>query len=73
LISDYFPNNKISTANAILSASLYFGAGISPLLIIFLDKLGWRQTLEYMGYAGILSGVLGLILIKEPKRGKYLA
>lgn len=56
-----------------MSASLYFGAGISPLLIIFLDKLGWRQTLEYMGYAGILSGVLGLILIKEPKRGKYLA
>jgi hypothetical protein len=40
-------------------------------LIIFIEKLGWRDTLNYIGYIGIFFGLLGLILIKEPQRGRF--
>jgi hypothetical protein len=36
-----------------------------------ITSLGWRDTYEYIGYLGIGLGVMGLLLIKEPTRGKF--
>jgi hypothetical protein len=52
-------------------ASLYLGAGLGPLSILGIEHFGWRSTLEYIGYSGIACGILGLIFIREPERGKF--
>ena len=35
------------------------------------DSKGWRFTYELVGLIGIGSGVLGLLILKEPSRGKF--
>jgi MFS family permease len=42
LIKDYFPPSHRSTANAILTSSIYLGTTISSLSIILIDSYGWR-------------------------------
>ena len=69
LIADYFPVNRISTANSILTSGLYLGSGLSSLSIIAFKEWGWRATLNYMGACGVGLGAFSYFFVKEPRRG----
>ena len=42
LVSDYFPANKRSTANAILSSANFVGIALSSMTILLIKNIGWR-------------------------------
>ena len=67
LVSDFFPADRRTTANSILSVANYIGIGLSSLSIILIKNVGWRKAYLAMGVLGLL-GSLGLIPFKNPKR-----
>ena len=71
LIRDLFMDNQRSKANALFSASIYWGSGVGGLGNFIIDMAGWRYTYVICGGSGILIGILGLLLLKEPQRGQY--
>jgi hypothetical protein len=36
-----------------------------------INNLGWRQTFEYIGLIGVSSGIIGLLIIREPVRNRF--
>lgn len=70
-MQDYFPKSKITTANSILTAAPYLGAGISSLNVVLIAKYGWRATLKLMGGLGVAIGLAGVFFMKEPERGRF--
>ena len=72
LIADYFPPEKRATANSIIQAGNYVGVGISSFCILMITRFGWRGSFGMMGGIGILTGLLAMLLISEPERGRYL-
>jgi MFS family permease len=73
LVGDYFPENKISTINGILVTGSYLGASCSSLSIMLTARFGWRNCYNIMGAFGVFFGLLGLIFVREPKRGQQKA
>lgn len=71
IISDLFSPANRTTANSIYNLGIYFGGGLASLSTLMITSLGWRDTYIYIGYMGIGLGVMGLLLIKEPTRGKF--
>ena len=69
ILGDYFPRKKRSTANALLGTGGYLGGGISALLVMVIQKYGWRAAYYVQGIFGIVMAVLGLLLMREPERG----
>lgn len=67
LIADYFPPEKRSTANAILSTGNFIGIALSSLSILLIKSVGWRSAYGFMGVLGIAAGAMGLLGIREPK------
>jgi MFS family permease len=68
LINDYFPQDKITTANSILTAGPYIGAALSTLCVVIISNFGWRNCYILMGLFGVLTGLSALFFIKEPTR-----
>lgn len=71
LISDYFHPEYRTTANSLYNGAIYLGGALSSLATLMIEGLGWRGTYMLIGAIGIGAGLLGLILIMEPKRGKF--
>lgn len=71
IISDYFHPQYRTTANSLYNGAIYLGGALSSLATIMIEGLGWRGTYMLIGGVGIAFGVLGLILIIEPKRGRF--
>ena len=71
LIADYVPPNRRATANAIISSSIYTGVSMSSLSILLIKTKGWRWIYRISGAVGIALGILFMLLVKEPKRGRY--
>lgn len=71
LISDYFPPEKRTTANAIFGLGIFFGGSLASITIIMISYIGWRETYFVVGCFGILFGFIALVCIKEPKRGRF--
>ncbi len=71
LLSDYFPPKKRAFAFAILNFGVYFGQ-IFGLVggAAIADAYHWRTAFISLGAPGVLLGLLTLILVKEPKRGR---
>lgn len=69
IIQDIFPSNKQSTAISILTSAPYLGSGLSSLSVIMIASMGWRACFQFMGGVGLVFGALGLLLVREPKRG----
>ena len=67
LIADYFPPEKRSTANAILSTGNFIGIALSSLSIILIKQAGWRRAYGLMGLLGLAAGFMGLVGVREPK------
>ena len=71
LIADYFPPAYRSTANALETSGSYDGGGIASICILIIKKYGWRAMYKTIGVAGMILGMLTILLIKEPERGRY--
>lgn len=68
MIADYFPQEKRSRANAILTIGKNFGVAFSSISIILIKKIGWRAAYTSIGGLGILAGVFSMILMKNPEK-----
>ena len=73
IISDLFAPANRTTANSIFNLGIYFGGALASLSTLMITSLGWRDTYKYIGYLGVAMGVAGLLLIKEPVRGRFEA
>lgn len=70
-MSDYFHPQYRTTATSIYSFGIYLGGALSSVSGIMITGFGWRWTFGIMGIIGMVAGVLGLLLIKEPERGTF--
>lgn len=71
VLSDYFPPKKRAFAFAILNFGVYFGQ-IFGLVggAAIAEAYHWRTAFLALGAPGVLLGILTLILVKEPHRGR---
>lgn len=71
LLSDYFAPKKRALAFAILNFGVYFGQ-IFGLVggAAIAEASHWRTAFISLGAPGVLLGLLTLMLVKEPKRGR---
>ena len=71
LIVDYFPPEVRTTANAIYAFGIYVGNALSSMIILMISNLGWRWAYAITGFVGIFIGILVLIFVKDPIRGRF--
>ena len=71
LITDYFPPEMRTRANSIYSFGIYIGGGLSSLTGVLTTNVGWRLTFLIVGIIGGAFGVLCVLFVLEPKRGRY--
>ena len=71
LIVDYFPPEVRTTANAVYAFGIYIGAGLSSIINIMISELGWRWAYAISGITGIIIGLLALLVIRDPVRGRF--
>ena len=72
IIADYFPPEKRATANSIIQAGNYIGVAVSSFSILLITSFGWRAQYGIMAALGTVLGLLTMVLIKEPERGRFL-
>jgi hypothetical protein len=46
------------------------GGALSSLSVLFIKNYGWREDYDITGGIGILAGILLLLVVQEPERGK---
>lgn len=71
LISNYFPPETRTSANALYALGIYLGAGLTNFSILLIDNYGWRESYVIVGAIGLVSGILSFIIIKEPPRNRF--
>lgn len=71
IVSDYFPSKFRSRANGLITSGAYMGSAFSCLMVTIINMMGWRGAYKFMGSIGVAVGLLGLIFIREPKRGAF--
>jgi len=71
LLSDYFPPKRRALAFAILNFGVYFGQ-IFGLVggAAIADAYHWRTAFISLGAPGVLLGLMTLLLVREPQRGR---
>ena len=70
LLADYYPpesRGKVFAILAIVSESVSLPLALAAALLV--DKLGWRPAFLIGGGLVLFSGILILVLLKEPVRG----
>ena len=70
IIQDYFPPNKRTFANSLITASPLIGTGLASLNILLIAQSGWRGTYKLMAAFGFFIATMGALLVKEPERVK---
>jgi MFS family permease len=72
LIADYFPRHQRGTAFGIFFSSTAIGVG---LIFLFGGMIvaahGWRAAFTVAGLPGVLLGLLALLTLRNPQRGRY--
>ncbi len=71
LIVDYFPPEVRTTANAMYAFGIYVGNALSSMIIVMIGAVGWRWAYAITGFVGIFIGLLVLIIVKDPIRGRF--
>ena len=72
MISDYFRKTELTRALSVYSLGTLFGAVIGLSLGgLLADLYGWRMAFVIVGLPGVLIGLLMMLTIKEPPRGRY--
>ena len=69
ILGDYFPKKMRTTANSFMTTACFIGYGLSTIVILLIQRFGWRQSYTIIGSAGILMSIVGFLVIKEPERG----
>lgn len=72
LVADYFPPESRTSANSIVNAAFYAGEGIASLSIHLISVCGWRMTYVFSGMISLVFGLMTLLFIIEPPRGKFV-
>lgn len=68
LIADYFPPEKRSRANAILTTGNYLGIALSSISILLIKAYGWRYSYILMGTLGVIGGGLAMGFMANPDK-----
>ena len=71
LIADYFPPEIRTTAIAVYNLGIYVGNALSSLIIVMIERLGWRYAYVITGLVGVVFGILCLLFIVDPIRGRF--
>ena len=72
LLADYFPPQRRSTALALYSLGVPFGTGLGAAIgALVANVYGWRAAFLTVGAPGVILAILTLIVVREPKRGRY--
>lgn len=69
IIADYFSAEYRTTANAVFSLGIYIGGGLSSLSLLMFTATGWAWSFIIIGITGLVSAVIMLVVVREPKRG----
>lgn len=71
LLADYFPPKRRALAFAILNFGVYFGQITGQVGgAAIAEASHWRNAFLVLGIPGIVLGLLALLTIKEPERGR---
>lgn len=71
LISDFFPAARRPMALTVFSLGAPIGAWLGANVAgAIADRLGWRSVFLALGLPGVLAGVIVLVTVKEPRRGR---
>lgn len=72
MISDYFPPAQRGTALSFYSAGIYLGVlfGFAGGGYIA-ETFGWRTAFFIVGIPGVLFAAVVMLLVREPKRGRW--
>lgn len=68
LVGDISPPNRRSTVFAFLSSSVPMGSFLGLLIGALGASLGWRPAFIIMGVFGIVTAMVVMLTVKEPKR-----
>jgi MFS family permease len=71
IIADYFHPEHRGFANSIYNLGIYFGGALASISLLFISNIGWAKTYILIGFIGMGLGVIALVFILEPKRGKF--
>jgi predicted MFS family arabinose efflux permease len=72
MISDYYPPERRATALAIYSAGLHAGIFAGFLIGgIVSEYFGWRAAFMVVGLPGVLFGLVFVLTVREPERGRW--
>ena len=71
LIVDYFPPEVRTTANAIYAFGIYVGVALSSMITLLISLFGWRWAYAITGFFGVFVGILVLLIVKDPIRGRF--
>jgi len=66
IFAQIVPKSKRAFTNALIHSTNFAGLGLSSILLIEINELGWRSSFYSLGLSFILFSVAILILIKEP-------
>eukprot|EP00297_Palpitomonas_bilix_P008474 CAMPEP_0113893558 /NCGR_PEP_ID=MMETSP0780_2-20120614/16166_1 /TAXON_ID=652834 /ORGANISM="Palpitomonas bilix" /LENGTH=447 /DNA_ID=CAMNT_0000883875 /DNA_START=19 /DNA_END=1362 /DNA_ORIENTATION=- /assembly_acc=CAM_ASM_000599 len=73
LIADYFPKERLATANSVYSFGVYVGGGLASLTTVINSAVGWRVTMYIIGGIGVGVSLWFVLTVKEPPRQKLAA
>ena len=72
IIADYFPPHKRGGAISLFSLGVPLGATIGVAFGAWVaGEYGWRTAFIAVAIPGVLLSLLLLLLVREPKRGRY--
>ena len=71
LIADYFPPEVRTTAIGIYAFGIYIGVALSSLIVIMITIFGWRWAYAITGIIGVGVGIICLLFVQDPIRGRY--
>jgi MFS family permease len=71
LLRDYFPPSKRVMTTSIVGSTINLGVALSSLSLIIIDYFGWRTSYYVTASYGIIIGIVGILVLREPARGQY--
>ncbi|MFB5678338.1 MFS transporter [Paenibacillus terreus] len=71
IVTSWFPNHERARATSIYSSAQYIGLAVfTPALAIIIAKFNWEAVFYATGFAGIVFGILWIILYRDPQESK---
>jgi MFS family permease len=72
VIADYFPAHRRGVGLAIYALGVPIGTMVGSGMGAWIDKhYGWRTAFFAVGAPGVLLALLVLLLVREPRRGRF--